>query len=114
MHEASLALNILDTVTRQCEQGGYRVVHSIRLRVGRASHVLPEALTFAFDALKANTVAANASLEIESIPLGGHCRTCGARFEASERFIFACPDCQGSALEITQGHELDILDMDVD
>ena len=113
MHEASIALSVLETVSDLCQQEGYNSIESLRLRVGRAAGILPDALLFAFDVAKAGTVASKAELIIEYISLGGGCRDCGSNFASEERYIFACPVCKSSAIKITQGDEMQIIDMEV-
>ena len=113
MHEASIALSVLETVSDLCQQEGYNSIESVRLRVGRAAGILPDALLFAFDAAKAGTIASKAELIIEYISLGGVCRDCGSNFASEERYIFACPVCKSSGIKITQGDEMQIIDMEV-
>ena len=113
MHEASIALSVLETVSDLCQQEGYNSIESVRLRVGRAAGILPDALLFAFDIAKAGTIASRAELVIEYISLGGVCSDCGSNFASEERYIFACPVCKSSAIKITQGDEMQIIDMEV-
>jgi len=114
MHEASIALSIIDIVQAKCMEEGCSSVGSIRLRIGRAAGILPEALVFAFDASKDTTVAKNAKLVIETVPVGGRCRDCRKEFEAPEtaQYILSCPYCGSTSYEITRGREMEILDME--
>lgn len=113
MHEASIAISLIETVADLCQKEGYSSIESVRLKVGKAAGILPDALLFAFDVAKAGTPASQAQLIIEYIPLGGFCRECGSQFESGERFIYSCPDCQSSAIKITTGDEMQIVDMEV-
>jgi len=113
MHEASLALSVLEIVTAKCMEEGYSRVNSIKLRIGKASGVMPEALTFAFDAIKIGTIAEKADLIIEPIPLGGFCKDCGYSFEVDEPIILNCPECSSSSVKVERGFEMDIIEMDV-
>jgi len=114
MHEASIALSIIDIVQAKCMEEGCSSVGSIRVRIGRAAGILPEALVFAFDASKDTTVAKNAKLVIETVPVGGRCRDCRKEFEAPEtaQYILSCPYCGSTSYEITRGREMEILDME--
>ena len=114
MHEASLAYSILLTVCNQCTGSGFAKILEIRLRIGQGSGVQSDSLRFAFDIAKKDTVAEQASLVIEQIPLGGHCKDCGQTFTITERYILECPYCKRSELAITDGFEMDILDMEVE
>lgn len=113
MHEASIALSVLDTVVEQCSREGYGAVELVRLKIGKAAGILPDALQFAFDAAKIGTIADEAVLDIEIIRLGGCCRDCGSRFESDEKFVFNCPGCGSSAIEMNMGFEMQIVDMEV-
>ena len=113
MHEASIIMGVLETVTKQCKQDGYSKINSIRLRIGKASSILPDALQFAFEAIKINTIAHDAQLVIDSIPLGGSCKSCKQEFEV-ENYIFNCPYCQSPEIEVDKGFDMEIVDMDVD
>jgi len=113
MHEASIAISLIETVSDLCQQEGYSSIESVRLKVGRAAGILPDALLFAFDVAKAGTLASQAELIIEYVLLGGFCSECGSQFESEERYIFACPDCKSSAIKITRGDEMQIIDMEV-
>ena len=73
MHEASIALGILDIAREHCKKAGYHTIQSIEVNIGAASGVLPEALALAFDIAKTDSIAQNASLIIHRVPLGGSC-----------------------------------------
>ena len=113
MHEASIALSVLNTVTEECCQRGFSTIESIRLRIGKGSGILPDALSFAFDIAKRDSIAKEAQLHIDLISLGGTCHECGETFEVEERFLLACPQCQGTDFVINQGYEMNIVDMEV-
>jgi hydrogenase nickel incorporation protein HypA/HybF len=113
MHEASIALSLLDLITTQCKKEGYHSVGSVRLRIGRASGILPEALLFAFDAIKAETTARDAVLVIDTISLGGICSECSSPFEVDEAYVLECPKCGSGSFRINKGYELDIVEMEV-
>ena len=113
MHEASIAISLIETVSDLCQKEGYKSIEAVRLKVGRAAGILPDALLFAFDMAKAGTIASQAELIIEHISLGGYCCDCGSQFESEERYIFACPVCQSNAIKITRGDEMQIIDMEV-
>jgi hydrogenase nickel incorporation protein HypA/HybF len=114
MHEASIALSILDIARKHCEEAGYSVIQSIEVDIGSASGVLPDALSMAFDIVKLETPAHDASLVINEIPIGGGCNDCGRDFTSEEMFILACPHCGGRDFKLTTGRELDIKEIEVD
>ncbi len=70
MQESGIALSILDIAAETCREKVCLSVRSITVRIGKATGVAPESLVDAFDALKGNTVAAEARLEVEIAPSG--------------------------------------------
>ncbi len=113
MHEASIAANLLEIVSGQCIKSGYRRIESIHLKIGRASGVMTDALIFAFEALKDGSLAKDAVLEIEEVPVSGHCFDCNNTFSTEQEYILSCPRCGGSSFRMTAGRELDVIDMEV-
>jgi len=112
VHELSIALSVLDIVTTAAAGAGLSRVDTVRLRIGRATGVLPDALRFAFDCSKPGTPAAAAALEIEEVPIGGRCDACNRDFTSSEPYVLACPLCGGGTFRITTGDELAVLDLE--
>jgi hydrogenase nickel incorporation protein HypA/HybF len=114
MHETALALSILDIIVEKCREAGGNTVDSVRVRIGKAAGVLPDALLFAFDAAKTATVAEHARLVIEPVPVGGICKECGKEFSVDNvQFVFACPLCGSKSFEVKTGREMEIVDMEI-
>jgi hydrogenase nickel incorporation protein HypA/HybF len=113
MHEVSIALSLLDIVEKKCREEGYQRVESVSVRVGKASGVMPEAFSFALDVVKMDTLARDARFIIDLVPLGGTCNACGRNFETEEPYIAECPFCASPSFRITQGNELEIVEMEV-
>jgi hydrogenase nickel incorporation protein HypA/HybF len=114
MHEASIALSVIEIAETHCRNAGYKSIKNIGLRIGNGSGVLPDALLMAFDIVKLETLAQGAGLTIENIPLGGLCRSCSSRFTTGDQFILACPKCQGRDFNLDRGRELDITEIEVE
>ena len=114
MHEASIALSIIEIAEDHCRKAGYKIIQSIKVRIGSASGVLPYALSTAFEIVRIGTLAKDASLEVDEVPLGGDCRGCGESFEAREQFILACPKCGGGDFTLERGREMEISEIEVD
>lgn len=113
MHEVSIALGLLEFATEYCEKEGYKGIESIKVKIGRASGVLPDSLLFAFDAVKIGTIAEKTTLTIEEIPISGFCDSCQSNFTVEDAYIVSCPSCGGNSLRIKTGRELNIDEMDV-
>lgn len=113
MHETSIALSLLEIATGHCKKEGYKGIESITVRIGKASGIMPEALLFAFDAIKIGTIAEKASLSIEEVPVTGICNSCGSNFTVEEAYVIYCPLCGSVALQVETGRELDVCELEV-
>lgn len=113
MHEVSIADSLLALAVRECREKGFNTIHNITVRIGKASGVMPEALLFAFEAMKRDTIAHEALLTIEEVPVSGHCHSCNSDFVVEEKFVLSCPHCEGSSFMVTSGRELQITEMEV-
>lgn len=113
MHEASIVHGILEIAIKECEGSGYSTIESVKVSVGKAAGVLPEALLFAFDAMKIGTIAETASLIIEEIPVTGRCHSCDREFSVEEKYVLCCPLCEGASFTLMSGRELNITEMEV-
>lgn len=113
MHELSVALRLLEIIEGQCQEKGFHWVESVRVRVGRASGIFPEAFSFAFEAAKKGTIAGEAKFIMDIVPLGGLCSGCGNRFITEEAYILACPTCSSASFKINQGYELELVELEV-
>jgi hydrogenase nickel incorporation protein HypA/HybF len=108
MHEASIMQNVFDLAFAQLQQESATRIVRLRLRVGALAGVVPEALAFAFEAMKTDTPAAQADLEVQRVPARLACRHCQREFEP-ETFPAACPNCGVWDVELRQGQELDLI-----
>lgn len=110
MHELSLAYEILRSVDAAAKENGLARVTRVGVVVGKMSSVLPEALAFSFDAIKAEVtswtpgVFAGARLEIEEREVEARCRACGHLFALGQDLV--CPKCGASTLDLAGGTEL--------
>lgn len=114
MHESSLAHSIIEIIGEQCSEQGCTTVDALTVRLGKATGVMPEALQFAFDALKEQTNAGDARLTIELVPVGGSCNSCKKEFDVPEvQYVFSCPLCGSDQFEISRGREMEISEMEM-
>ena len=102
----------LEMATRTARQSGGCQIHRLRLRVGAMSGVVPDALHFAFEALRPGTLAAGATLEIETAPVRCWCAECRREF-TSEDLLYECPQCHRLSAELRGGLELELVSLDV-
>jgi hydrogenase nickel incorporation protein HypA/HybF len=114
MHELSIAHNIIEIAISECKKAGYSKINSISIRIGRASGVMTDALLFAFDIAKKDSIAENAVLKYEETPVKGRCRECGTDSTVDDTIFVCCPSCGSYQFELLSGRELDIIEIDVE
>lgn len=112
MHELSIVANLYEIMEKKAKEQGARKITFVRLQVGILSGVVPDFLETAFDIFKEGTMAAEASLEIEKVPLKIRCEGCGIE-KISDEPIFICTECSSSQIKILDGTELILEKMDL-
>ena len=112
MHELAIAQNILEIVQQSVPENQAKSVRGIRIRVGQLSGIVPDSLDFCFSAIINDTDMQKARLSIEQIPTLSQCKTCTHRFGIAD-WIFVCPVCQSTNLELISGKELEIVDIEL-
>jgi hydrogenase nickel incorporation protein HypA/HybF len=108
MHELAITESLVAGVAEKI--GDARVTRVV-VHVGRLSGVVAEALEQCFDLCSEGTVLEGARLDIVEIPGRARCRECGAEVEVEDP-IALCP-CGGVDLEILQGRELRVKEVEV-
>jgi hydrogenase nickel incorporation protein HypA/HybF len=108
MHELAITQGIVDAVTART---GEAQVAAVRLRVGRLSGVVPDAVRFCFDLVTEATPLAGARLDIEQPEGHARCHSCGSDFALSD-LILLCP-CGSADVEVTAGSELAVASVEV-
>jgi hydrogenase nickel incorporation protein HypA/HybF len=105
VHEMSICQGLISQVERIARDKGASQVDSILLSIGPLSGVEPELLSRAYEVARAETVAKNAELEIETGPIVVECRSCGASGEAQVNRLL-CGSCDSWQVNLKQGDEL--------
>jgi hydrogenase nickel incorporation protein HypA/HybF len=108
MHELAITQSVVDAVT---DRTGSARVTSVRVRVGRLSGVMPDAMRFCFELVTAGTPLQGATLEIEQPEGRGHCRACGDDFTLAD-LILLCP-CGSADVAVLTGRELAVASVEM-
>ncbi|HET9023464.1 MAG TPA: hydrogenase maturation nickel metallochaperone HypA [Burkholderiaceae bacterium] len=112
MHEMSLAEGIVQIVETTARANDARAVRAVWLALGALSHVEHESLRFSFDVVKHGTVAHDARLEIEITPGRAWCMPCAESVDLA-RLGDACPRCGSHQLQVTQGEEMRVKEIEI-
>ena len=112
MHEMSLSLSLVELcVERLRAEGGARVLR-VGIEVGALGHVEPGALAFCLESAARETELEGARFDIRNVAGRAWCFDCSEHYEIIERGA-ACPGCQGHALQLQNGEELRVVDMEI-
>jgi hydrogenase nickel incorporation protein HypA/HybF len=109
----SIAMSIVDIARETAEKNRAKVINRIEVEIGALAGVVPEALTFGFEAVTKNTPAENAELVVRYVPAEAVCESCGFRFETKE-LIPQCPECGEMVFTVSGGRELRVTSINVD
>ena len=113
MHEVGIVRNLVEIAEQHVISGGHTKVLSISIEIGELSNVVPEAVEFCFEAVSCDTLLEGSLLIIKRIPGRMHCCDCNQHFGVKS-FTFTCPYCGSCILEIMQGDELRMIELEVE
>jgi hydrogenase nickel incorporation protein HypA/HybF len=112
MHEIGIMQGALDLAIEKATASAAKQIHCLHLRVGAMTGVVPDALQFAFETLREGTLAAEARLEIETVPVRCWCASCQNEFEPTD-MLSDCPKCGRPSAEMRCGLELEMASMEI-
>ncbi len=113
MHELSLIASLFEILQAQKAEKGFTRITKVRLRCGSLSGVVPECLETAFEIYKKDTIASEARLILEVVPVKFRCRRCN-QIETAHDLPFFCPVCQTNEVEILDGTELTLVSFEAE
>ncbi len=113
MHEMGIAQNILEIALDAAKKEGATRITRINMVVGELRGIVPLQLTFCFSIVAQDTMAAGAFLNVEEVPVSGHCNDCQSDFSVEE-YQYLCPKCSSTNIQITGGTELRVKDIEIE
>ena len=112
MHELAIAQSIVEAIEAKASECNATHVKGVRLKIGEASGVVTDSLTFCFEMLASlDPTLAGAQLLIDTMPHCAYCRHCAREFSVTN-FVAQCPKCKEWSNEIVSGTELQLLEME--
>ncbi|MCX7784905.1 MAG: hydrogenase maturation nickel metallochaperone HypA [candidate division WOR-3 bacterium] len=109
MHEFTITQSILNQVLTTAQKHKAKRINKIKLQIGEGSAIIPECVRFYFDQIKIGTIAENAILDFEKIPVKVQCPQCKKEFLGLE---ITC-NCQ-KGVEVVSGQEMIIEYIDIE
>ena len=112
MHELSIAEGMLQVVEDAARRNAARKVAAVTIEIGALAPVEREALSFCFEAITRGSIAEGARFDIVKTPGAAWCRHCDQQV-ALAALGEPCPLCGGYQLEVVQGNEMRVREIEV-
>jgi hydrogenase nickel incorporation protein HypA/HybF len=109
LHELSITQSILSQALTEAQKYSAKKIKKIKLQIGLGTAIVPDCVQFYFNTIKANTIAKNSVLDIETIPVKLRCPKCKKEYKDLE---ITC-NCK-KGVEIISGQEMIIEYIDVE
>ena len=113
MHELSVCQGLLAQVEDIAREHRRPRVTRIVVRIGPLSGVVARLLRDAFSIARTGTVASDAELELEELPVRVRCQSCGVESEAVPNRL-VCGECGDWRTHLTGGDELILARLELD
>lgn len=105
MHEIRIAEDLSAIVLETAKQENLSKVTRVNISFGKLVQIVPAIFEFVFREIVKESVAQDAELSMEIVPVKMKCTVCGTDFHVKEN-LFACANCGSTDLEIIHGKEL--------
>ena len=105
MHEIGIAQDLSAIIIETAENENLSKVTKVYVTLGKLVQIVPEIFEFAFREAVRDSIAEDAELSIELVPVIIKCRSCGNHFQAEDN-MFYCNLCSSTDVDVIQGKEL--------
>jgi len=112
MHEMALCEGLVQALEEQAGSQGFRRVHAVWVEVGSLAVIECDAMRFNFDIVARGTLAEDAQFNIIEVDGSAWCLPCGAKV-VMQRFGDPCPKCGGYQLQVLDGKQIRIKQLEV-
>jgi hydrogenase nickel incorporation protein HypA/HybF len=112
MHEMSLCEGLVQSLEQQAVAQHFSQVHAVFLEIGALATIEPEAMRFNFPIVAQGTLAEGALLEITHVDGHAWCMACSSQV-AVRRHGDGCPNCGSYQLQILDGQQMRIKQLEV-
>ncbi len=113
MHELSVTQGVLDIALEKAKEVRASRITGINLVIGEMSSIVDDCVQFYFDFLSKDSIAHDARLSFNRIPMQVRCRSCGLSF-SPDKSIWSCPRCSKWEVEVIAGQEFYIDSIEVE
>ena len=113
MHELAICQSLMDQVENIARERDARSVTLIVIGMGPLSGVEAQLLKNAYPIASAGTVAEQAELVVEQLPIRVRCSQCGTESDASPNKL-TCRQCGDWRTELLSGYELMLMSVELE
>jgi hydrogenase nickel incorporation protein HypA/HybF len=115
VHELPITEDILKITLAHAEKNGAKKVVRIYLVIGDLTDLIDEWVQRYFEYLAKGTIAAEAKLVIERVPITILCGACDKPFEVKKKDLdFNCPVCGQKGTELLKGREFTVKSIEIE
>lgn len=113
MHEYSIVQSLIDSCEENARVNNATKVMKVVVKIGVMSGVEPDLLQTAFDTFKEETICHDAQFIINLQKVKIVCNDCQTTSEL-EKNEYCCPKCQSTQLEILDGEEMYLMQLELE
>lgn len=113
MHEYSIVQSLIDSCWEHAKTNDASKVTKVVVKIGVMSGVEPDLLQTAFDTFKEDTVCHDAKfiMNIQKVKIS--CNDCSSENEL-EKNEYLCPNCQSTNINIMDGEEMFLMQLELE
>lgn len=113
MHEYSIVQSLLDSCEESARQNSATKVTKVVVKIGVMSGVEPDLLKTAFDTFKEHTMCDTAEFVLNIQPVLIRCKSCDNE-STLEKHEYNCPKCESIDIEILDGEEMFLMQLELE
>lgn len=113
MHEYSIVQSLLNSCEENAAEHNATKVTKVVVKIGVMSGVEPELLRTAFDTFKENTLCEESEFIINIQPIVIKCNKC-LNESVLENMEYFCPKCKDMDIEILDGEDMYLMQMELE
>jgi hydrogenase nickel incorporation protein HypA/HybF len=113
MHELAVTESIISICLRHANANGASHVRKVNMVIGELAGIVDQCVTFYWDMLAKDTIAAGAELHFDRVEVKAVCRECGREFKVEE-FDLTCPACGAAKSELISGREFRVESIEIE
>jgi len=113
MHEYSIVQSLLDSCEENAKVNNATKVTKVVVKIGVMSGVEPDLLQTAFDTFKEETICHDAQFIINIQKVKILCNECQTTSEL-EKNEYCCPKCKSTQLDILDGEEMYLMQLELE